>query len=298
MRDVSEKETRGFPGALMLLLGLGAWVFAGWLVWRAVGMFGPAGPGSASVPYLVGAALSFVAGIFIMKGLVAVNPNESVVLQLFGNYTGSLSRDGLRWVNPFADRRRLSVRARSFESGKLKVNDYDGNPIEIAAIVVYRVADTAKAVFGVEDYSKFVYTQTEAALRNLAARHPYDGNEEQPSLRRNTDAMAVELKTEIEAHVGLAGVQIEDAKVSHLAYAPEIAHAMLQRQQAAAIIAARQKIVDGAVGMVQLALHRLAREDIVSLDEERKAQMVANLLVVLCSERSVQPVVNAGTMYP
>lgn len=297
MRDVSEKEVRGIPGALMLLLGLGAWAAAVWLAYRGLGVSVRTGA-QPEVPALVGAVAAFIGGIFIFKGLVAVNPNEAVVLQLFGNYSGTLTVDGLRWVNPLKDKRRLSVRARSFESSKLKVNDFDGNPIEIAAIVVYRVADTAKAVFGVEDYSKFVFTQTEAALRNLASRHPYDGHEDQPSLRRNTEAMAIELAEEIQSHLGLAGVTIEDAKVSHLAYAPEIAHAMLQRQQAAAIIAARQKIVDGAVGMVQLALHRLSQEDIVTLDEERKAQMVANLLVVLCSERAAQPVLNTGTMYP
>ena len=296
MRGVQEKVVRGAPGGLMLLFGLGFWALAGWLVWRAVAMSHGAPTPEALVQFGL-AAGAFIVGIFVLKGLVAVNPNETVVMQFFGNYVGSLAVAGLRWVNPFNERRRLSVRARSFESQKLKVNDHDGNPIEIAAIVVFNVADTAKAVFAVEDYAKFVFTQTEAALRNLASRHPYDGHDDQPSLRRSTDAMAIELKEEIQRHVGLAGVSIEDAKVSHLAYASEIAQAMLQRQQAAAIIAARQKIVDGAVGMVQLALERLSREAIVTLDEERKAQMVANLLVVLCSERSAQPVINAGTIY-
>ncbi|MCC6646562.1 MAG: SPFH domain-containing protein [Polyangiaceae bacterium] len=175
------------------------------------------------------------------------------------------------------------------------MNDLDGNPIEIAAIVVYRIEDTAQAVFSVDDYDKFVTTQTEAAPRNLASRHPYDGHDDQLTLRRNTDEMARELRAEIQSHIARAGVVIEDAKVSHLAYAPEIAQAMLQRQQASAIVAARTRIVEGAVGMVQLALEKLAQEGVVHLDEERKAQMVANLLVVLCGERSAQPVVSAGT---
>jgi len=280
----------------MLLLGLAGLAAAGYFGIEAVKSASPPGGSRDPNMKLVLAAVAwFVVSIWIvLKGLISVSPNEAVVLQLFGRYTGTLRKEGLRWINPFYRTRRLSVRARSFESTKLKVNDLDGNPIEIAAIVVYRVRDTAQATFSVDDYDKFVYTQTEAALRNLASRHPYDGHDDQTSLRRNTEEMAIALRDEIQSHIAMAGVVIEDAKVSHLAYAQEIAQAMLQRQQASAIIAARTRIVEGAVGMVQLALEKLANEGIVTFDEDRKAQLVANLLVVLCSERSVQPTLNTG----
>jgi len=296
MQVMNERLRSGFNGGIMLLIGLGGFAAAAWLAFEvATGSVQPEALRAPNMKLVAAAAGSFIAGWFILKGLLSVNPNEAVVLQLFGKYSGTLRKEGLRWVNPFYRTRRLSVRARSFESTKLKVNDLDGNPIEIAAIVVYCVRDTAQAAFSVDDYDKFVYTQTEAALRNLASRHPYDGHDDQPSLRRNTDDMAVALRDEIQTHIAMAGVVIEDAKVSHLAYAPEIAQAMLQRQQASAIIAARTRIVEGAVGMVQLALEKLSQEGIVTFDEDRKAQLVANLLVVLCSERSVQPTLNTGT---
>lgn len=295
MQQMREKARNGFNGGVMLLLGLGGLTAAGWFAVKvARTMEGRPPSDPVDVTALALAFVCFIAAWFILKGLISVNPNEAVVLQLFGRYTGSLKKEGLRWVNPLYRTQRLSVRAHSFESTKLKVNDFDGNPIEIAAIVVYRVRDTAQAVFSVDDYHKFVYTQTEAALRNLASRHPYDGHDDQPSLRRNTGEMALELADEIQAHITMAGVTIEDAKVSHLAYAQEIAQAMLQRQQASAIIAARTRIVEGAVGMVQLALERLAQDGIVKLDEASKAKMVANLLVVLCGERAVQPIVNTS----
>jgi regulator of protease activity HflC (stomatin/prohibitin superfamily) len=231
-------------------------------------------------------------------GLTVVNPNEARVIQLFGAYKGTVKEQGFWWVNPLTTRRRVSLRIRNFESGKLKVNDHIGNPIEIAAIVVWRVTDTAEAVFLVNDYEQFVHVQSEAAVRNLATSYPYDAHEEgQSSLRSSAGEIAVKLREEIQDRLARAGVEVIEARLSHLAYAPEIANAMLRRQQASAIIAARQKIVEGAVGMVEMALDALSRKQVVQLDEERKASMVSNLLVVLCSDRDAQPVVNTGTLY-
>ncbi len=234
----------------------------------------------------------------LFAGLFVVNPNEAKVLQLFGHYAGSAREPGLRWANPFYTKRKVSLRVVSFESGKLKVNDLDGNPVEIAAIVVWNVIDSAQAAFQVDDYAEYVRVQSEAALRGLASRYPYDvHDEEKTSLRGSTALVAEQLQKEVEERVEAAGVEVLEARISHLAYAPEIAHAMLQRQQAAAIIAARTRIVEGAVGMVEMALDRLLRSGTVHLDEERKAAMVSNLLVVLCADRSTQPVINAGTLY-
>ena len=231
-------------------------------------------------------------------GLFVVNPNEGRVLQLFGDYVGTAKTPGLRWANPFYTKKRISLRVRNFESTKLKVNDHEGNPIEIAAVVVWRVVDTAEAVFEVDDYQNFVKVQSEAAVRNLATSYKYDAHEEdQMSLRGNTAEVAEHMKKEIQDRLSKAGVEVLEARISHLAYAPEIAQAMLQRQQAGAIIAARQRIVEGAVGMVQMALDMLSQRDILELDNERKAAMVSNLLVVLCGERSTQPVINTGTIY-
>jgi regulator of protease activity HflC (stomatin/prohibitin superfamily) len=231
-------------------------------------------------------------------GLFTVAPNEGQVLQLFGAYRGTAKEEGLRWANPFYSKKRISLRVRNFESARLKVNDTDGNPIEIAAIVVWRVIDTAEAVFEVDDYENYVKVQTESAVRNLATHYAYDAHiEGQVSLRGNTDEVARRLKTEIQDRLAKAGVDVIEARISHLAYAPEIAAAMLRRQQAGAIIAARQKIVEGAVGMVDMALDLLAQSGRVQLDEERKAAMVSNLLVVLCADREVAPVVNTGTIY-
>ncbi len=240
-----------------------------------------------------------VACIVALSGLFVVNPNEGRVLQLFGRYVGTAREPGLRWASPFFTKRGVSLRLRSFESAKLKVNDLDGNPIEIAAIIAWRVLDTAEACFQVDDYQAFVAVQAESAVRNLATSYSYDAHDEtKPSLRGHTETIADELKREIDARLVTAGVEVVEARISHLAYAPEIAQAMLQRQQAGAIIAARALIVEGAVGMVEMALAKLAEKQVVSLDEERKAQMVSNLLVVLCGERATQPVVNAGTLYP
>ncbi|TPW04532.1 MAG: membrane protease subunit, stomatin/prohibitin, partial [bacterium] len=214
------------------------------------------------------------------------------------SYLGSIKNQGLWWLNPFSVRRRISLKTRNFESSKLKVNDHDGNPIEIGAIVVWKVVETAEAIFHVDDYDNFVHVQTESALRNLASAHPYDAhNDGQMSLRSHTIEIAANLKSEIQARLLAAGVEVIESRISHLAYAPEIASAMLQRQQASAIVAARTKIVEGAVGMVEMALAELSKKGVVQLDEERKAAMVSNLLVVLCSDRHAQPVVNTGTLH-
>jgi regulator of protease activity HflC (stomatin/prohibitin superfamily) len=234
----------------------------------------------------------------LLAGLFMVNPNEGRVLQLFGDYRGTVKQPGLRWANPFYTKKRISQRVRNFETGHLKVNDTDGNPVEIAAVVVWKVVDTAEASFEVDNYEHYVHVQSEAALRNLATRYPYDAHEEaQVSLRGNTAAVARDLKGEIQDRLAKAGVEVIEARISHLAYAPEIAAAMLRRQQAGAIVAARARIVEGAVGMVEMALAHLARSTQVQFDEERKAAMVSNLLVVLCADREVQPVVNTGTIY-
>ncbi len=246
----------------------------------------------------LGWLLLLIVSCISLAGLFVVQPNQGVVLQLFGAYAFTAKKPGLRWANPFYSKRRLSLRVRNFESEKLKVNDADGNPVEIAAVVVWKVVDTAEASFEVDDYEHYVRVQSEAAVRNLATRYPYDAHDDsQVSLRSNTASVANDLKGEIQARLEKAGVRVLEARLSHLAYAPEIAAAMLQRQQASAIIAARQKIVDGAVGMVEMALARLKQDNVIELDEERKAAMVSNLLVVLCGERAAQPVLNTGSLY-
>lgn len=244
------------------------------------------------------AAVIFVADLIALCGLFSVSPNEAMVVQLFGNYTGTVRTPGLHWANPFYSKQKISMRVRNFETQHLKVNDHDGNPIEIAAVVVWKVYDSAEATFEVDNYENYVHVQSEAALRNLATAYAYDAHEDDKmSLRGNTELVASQLKSEIDDRLKKAGVEVLEARISHLAYAPEIAQAMLQRQQASAIIAARQKIVEGAVGMVEMALEMLSRKKLVELDEERKAAMVSNLLVVLCGERATQPVINTGTIY-
>ena len=233
-----------------------------------------------------------------LGGFFVVNPNEARVLQFFGSYVGSVKEAGPRWTNPFYSKRRVSLRVRNFQSEKLKVNDNAGNPIEVAAVVVWKVVDTAQAMFHVENYENFVHIQTESALRNLASRYAYDAHAQgEIALRSHTDEIAEKLQGEIQKRLTQAGVEVLEARISHLAYAPEIAGAMLRRQQAAAVVAARQKIVEGAVGMVDLALRSLSDQGIVKLDEERKAAMVSNLLVVLCGERDTSAVVNVGSLY-
>ena len=285
-----EKEAGTLPGALMafvLLLVMSASVYGVIQMGRALNGWGIVG----SFLLMIFAGISF-AGLFV------VNPNEAKVVTLFGQYAGSVRKPGLWWVNPFSMRRRVSMRIRNFESAKLKVNDHDGNPIEIAAVVVWKVVDSAEAMFEVDSYENFVHVQCEAALRNLATSYPYDAHQDgQLSLRANITEVAEQLRTEIEARLQKAGVHVIEARISHLAYAPEIASAMLRRQQASAIVAARTKIVEGAVGMVEMALDHLSQKQVVKLDEERRAAMVSNMLVVLCSEHNVQPVVNTGTLY-
>lgn len=247
------------------------------------------------------AAASVIVGaitLFCLNGFFVVSPNEAAVAIVFGSYAGSVKTPGFWWMNPFALKRRLSLKVRNFESGHLKVNDHEGNPVEIAAIVVWKVVETAEALFNVESYENFLQVQSEAAIRNMASTYPYDTHiEGEVSLRGSTGEIAQKLKGEIHERLEKAGVEIVEARISHLAYAPEIASAMLRRQQANAIIAARQRIVEGAVGMVEMALDKLEAGGKVKLDDERKAAMVSNLLVVLTSDRDAQPVVNTGTIY-
>ena len=239
-------------------------------------------------------------GLFVLliPGFMSVQPNTGIVLTLFGKYKGTVKAAGLQWANPFYAKKPISLRVRNFETTHLKVNDKDGNPIEIAAVVVWKVVDSAEASFQVDNYENYVKVQSEAALRSMATAYPYDAHiEGDLSLRANATEVSAHLKDELHQRLQVAGVETVDARISHLAYSPEIAASMLQRQQASAIISARKMIVEGAVGMVEMALDRLSKNNVVQLDEERKASMVSNLLVVLCGERSVQPVVNAGTLY-
>jgi regulator of protease activity HflC (stomatin/prohibitin superfamily) len=286
------RETRGraLPGLLMIVLLLG---LTGLSLWRLLVAAGTVEPWP-----IAGWAFGLAFVLFLWFGLFIVQPNTGQVLQLFGDYVGTVKEPGLWWANPLYTKRRVSLRVRNFETGKLKVNDHSSNPIEIAAVVVWQVVDTAEAMFEVDDYDNYVHVQSESALRGLANQYPYDAHEaDQMSLASNTAEIAEKLKGEIQERLAKAGVRVLEARISHLAYAPEIASVMLRRQQANAVIAARQRIVDGAVGMVEQALQQLATRQVVHLDEERKAAMVSNLLVVLCSEQGTQPVVNTGTLY-
>ena len=243
-------------------------------------------------------AVVMIIDFILLAGLFMVNPNEGRVLQLFGKYVGTAKMEGLRWANPFYSKRRISLRVRNFETNRLKVNDIDGNPIEIAAIVVWKVVDTAEACFQVDAYEQFVAIQSESAVRNLATQHPYDSHsEEKVSLRGHTATISDQLRQEIDQRLEKAGVEVLESRISHLAYAPEIAEAMLRRQQAGAIIAARTLIVEGAVSMVEMALQQLSAKKIIDFDDERKAAMISNLLVVLCGETNTQPVINTGSLY-
>ncbi len=283
--ETRERKIGALSGALMLL------------VWLAL---------AAGTAYLLtlGNAFSFLLGVLLgivllvgLAGFIIVQPNNAMVLTLFGRYVGTQRENGWYFINPLTSRKTISLRIRNFNSERQKVNDIEGNPIEIAAVIVWRVVDSARASFDVENYEKFVSIQTETALRHLASRYPYDAPTGELSLRGSADELAKALEAELTERLTHAGVSVLEARLSHLAYAPEIAAAMLQRQQAGAIIAARAQIVAGAVGMVQMALEQLERDNIVHLDDERKAQMVSNLLVVLTSERGTQPVVNAGSLY-
>jgi regulator of protease activity HflC (stomatin/prohibitin superfamily) len=287
---IRERAYNGLPGLLVLLVILLAEAAAVWMLVMNIR--------TQSVPEIITAAVAIAVLTFLTAGLFMVNPNEAKVLQLFGEYKGTAKLEGLRWANPFMTKRKVSLRVRNFDSSHLKVNDIDGNPIEIAAVVVWKVFETAEAMFEVDDFEHYVKVQSEAALRNLATSYAYDAHDDtHVSLRGHTNAVADHLKREIGDRLVKAGVEVIEARISHLAYAPEIAAAMLQRQQAGAIIAARQRIVEGAVGMVEMALDMLSAKSILQLDEERKAAMVSNLLVVLCGDRNTQPVINTGTIY-
>jgi regulator of protease activity HflC (stomatin/prohibitin superfamily) len=258
----------------------------------------PEGQQPQSVPLLIGWVLGFILVGLGWAGLFIVNPNEAKVLQLFGKYAGTAKQQGLWWANPFYTKRKISLRVRNFETPKMKVNDLRSNPIEIAAIVVWQVVETAEAMFEVDNYDNYVHVQSESALRSLATHYPYDAHAEgEKALSVHTDEIVEQIKAEIQGRLEKAGVKVLEARISHLAYSPEIAQVMLRRQQANAIIAARQRIVEGAVGMVDMALDLLSKKNIVKLDEERKAAMVSNLLVVLCAEQPTQPVLNTGTLY-
>ncbi len=284
----------GIPALLFLLAAFAAVVFVLIDTIRHAEAMGIEPTPGQIIPLLLLAALI----AFLLKGLFAVQPNVARVMQLFGRYAGSVREPGLRWTNPFYTREAVSLRVRNFESGKLKVNDLDGNPIEIGAIVVWQVVDTAEAVFMVDDYANFVHIQAESALRQMATSYSYDSHDEKNiSLRGNGTEVNAHLRDEIQDRLSKAGVEVVEARISHLAYAQEIAQAMLQRQQASAIVAARTRIVEGAVGMVELALEQLSQRGVVDLDNERKAAMVSNLLVVLCADRATQPVVNTGSLY-
>jgi regulator of protease activity HflC (stomatin/prohibitin superfamily) len=283
---VTERDTWSWPGLVVLPSSIAGY---------AVGIVLIAQRGAVAIT--IGIVLMVLATGGVV-GLTAITPGQVRVIQLFGGYQGTVGRTGLRWVNPFSVRRKVSVRIRNKETPTVKVNDADGNPIEIAAVVVWQVRDSARATYGVEDFVAFVDTQSESALRHVANSHPYDSNAtETLSLRDHTDEVAGQLASEIAMRVVPAGVDVVEARITRLSYAPEIAQVMLQRQQASAVVAARSRIVEGAVGMVQMALDKLADQDIVELDEERKAAMVSNLLVVLCGDRGTQPIVNAGSLY-
>jgi regulator of protease activity HflC (stomatin/prohibitin superfamily) len=287
--DVRERpsfQANGFLGLLVaVILGAGA-------AWAFISAATDASAGLVTVGVLL-----VIVAVLVLASLTVIQPGQTSVVQFFGRYVGTARRTGLVWLPPLTTRRTLSVRVRNFETERLKVNDSDGNPVDIAAIVVWQVADTAQAVFAVENVNGFVEVQSEAALRHVARSYPYDAPDEVESLRGSTEVISGELAQEVAERVAIAGIEVLEVRISHLAYAPEIAQAMLQRQQAAAVVAARSRIVQGAVGMVQMALAELSRQGVVELDEERRAAMVSNLLVVLCGDSRATPVVNTGTLY-
>ena len=292
-RRLTERPASSAPGVPLLVLSIVV-LLAG------VGLLILSKPvgGGAEVALIILGVLLLIGSVLGFRGLFAVVPGEARVIQLFGRYAGTVREPGLRWVNPFTDRRRVSTRIRNHETALAKVNDADGNPIEIAAVVVWQVDDTALALYAVDDFTQFVATQTETAVRHIATSYPYDtADTGQLSLRGNADEITTRLSAEIAARVASAGVTIIESRLTRLSYAAEIAQAMLRRQAASAVVAARSRIVQGAVGMVRLALQQLEEQDVVELDEERKAAMVSNLLVVLCSEQATQQVVNTGSLY-
>ncbi len=290
--------TTGHPRASVSIHERRAWSISGWfgvLVVVACIVAAVFVARSSLEPLIV---LPIVIAVLVLSSLTIVQPGETRVVRFFGRYVGTVRRSGLWWLLPLSDRRNVSIRVRNFETNHLKVNDADGNPVELAAIVVWQVSDTSRALYAVDDYLNFVRVQAEAALRHVATTHPYDNSgDDGVSLRGSTDVVAHELEAEMAERVAIAGVEIVEVRISHLAYAPEIAQAMLRRQQANAVVAARSRIVDGAVGMVAEALERMRERNVISLDEEREATMVSNLMVVLCSDQPASPVVNTGTLY-
>ena len=287
---IREREIRPLPGVFMLF------VFSGGMFGLLALFIAAANRHDGWIALLWG--MAWLVDIICLAGLFIVNPNEAKVIQLFGNYVGTVKEPGFKWINPFSTKRKVSQRVRNFETTKLKVNDHIGNPIEIAAVVVWKVVETAEALFEVDNYENFVHVQSESALRNMASSYPYDAHDTgEMALRSHTVEIAGQIKKEIQERLTKAGVEVIEARISHLAYAPEIAGAMLRRQQASAIVAARKLFVEGAVGMVEMALDQLSKKNIVSLDDERKASMVSNMLVVLCSDQHTQPVINTGTLY-
>lgn len=293
LKQTTERAAQTMNGGLMLLAAL---VVAGLMIWAFASGIAVREPGTTKFLILPGVFLFVL--LLILPGFYMLQPNEAAAVTLFGNYKGTDRVPGLRWVLPWFMRKKISVRVRNVAGDKLKVNDRRGNPIEIAAVVVWRVNDTANALFDVDDYQRFIDIQIETALREIASHFAYDNAEhDEPTLRAASDQVSALLQERLQERVSIAGLAIDGAKLSHLAYAPEIASAMLRRQQAEAVLAARQKIVQGAVLMVEEALNQLSERDVVKLDDERRAQMVSNLLVVLCSDTQTQPVVNAGTFY-
>ena len=294
---MKEIPYRSLPGIPFLLALLVVSVLAGWLFFTGIGP-NPKTQGVASgLPIIAGIVVGLIAFLSLI-GLYTVQPNQAAVLSLFGKYVGTVKDNGLRWNNPFFSKKKVSQRVRNFESGRLKVNELDGSPIEIAAVIVWQVVDASEAVYNVDDYESFVHIQAESAVRTMATSYPYDQHHDgQLALRSHAAEVSQHLRDELQERLADAGIHVIDARISHLAYAPEIAQAMLQRQQASAVIAARTLIVAGAVGMVEMALAELEKNGVVQLDEERKAAMVSNLLVVLCGDRGPQPVLNTGSLY-
>ncbi len=293
---MKEIPLRSLPGIPFLLGVLIVGIIAIWLFASGVGI-GVEGHAASPLKMLAAVVVGILAFLSLI-GLYKVEPNQAAVVSLFGKYVGTVKDNGLRWNNPFFGKRKVSQRVRNFESGKLKVNELDGSPIEIASVIVWQVADSAEAVYNVDDYESFVHIQTESALRTMATSYPYDQHEDgQLALRSHATEVSKHLLDELQDRLADAGIKVIDARISHLAYAPEIAQAMLQRQQANAVVAARTRIVFGAVSMVEMALEQLKEKGVVDLDEERRAAMVSNLLVVLCSDRPTQPIVNAGSLY-
>ena len=303
MTVISHKKTHEKPaatgnGGFLLLLGLAGFFLAAWLLFQGIMTSESNGDGSMIAVYIVGAGVTVLASILLLSGLYSIQQNESTAITLFGNYKGTDKKPGLRWVVPWYSRKKISLRVRNVTSQTLKVNDKKGNPIEIAAVIVWRVVDTAQALFDVDDYDTFVNIQVETSLREITSHFAYDhGEGDEPTLRADGVKVGEMLQARLNERVDVAGVTIDEARISHLAYAPEIASSMLRRQQAEAVLEARAKIVHGAVSMVESALQQLSERDIVVLDDERKAAMVSNLLVVLCADREAQPIVNAGSLY-